>query len=187
MRELARIVAASALAVVSLSGCTTWRSAVNYISSDNTAVCPDAAILANTASLPAFDPSKGDDPSSVIYNVAMTNVKTRCDYSKRDNTADANLRIFYTATRPPGGDDAHYRVPYYVAVTSGGEIVDKQIHWLEFDFPKSTPTVTGEGYVGSVVIAVDHQKRSYEYHLLIGFQLTQAQLDYNKKMGQFAP
>lgn len=187
MKELARIVAASALAVVSLSGCSTWRSAVNYISSDNAAVCPDAAILANTASLPAFDPAKGADPSAVVYNIAMTNVKTRCDYSKRDNTADANVKISYTATRAPGGDDAHYRVPYYVAVTTGGEIIDKQIHWLEFDFPKSTPTVSGEADVDSIEIKVARQKRSYEYHLLIGFQLTQAQLDYNKKMGQFAP
>jgi hypothetical protein len=187
MKELARIVAASALAVVSLSGCSTWRSAVNYIAADNSNVCPDAAILANTASLPAFDPAKAADPSSVIYNIAMTNVKTRCDYSKRENKADSNLSISYTATRPPGGAEAHYRVPYYVAVTSGGEIVDKQIHWLEFDFPQAASRVSGESYVDSVDIAIDRQKRSYEYHLLIGFQLTQAQLDYNKKMGQFAP
>lgn len=187
MKELVRIVAASALAVVSLSGCSTWRSVVNYIASDNANVCPDAAILANTASLPAFDPTKTADPSAVTYNIAMTNLKTRCDYSKRDNTADADIRISYTATRSPGGDEAHYRVPYYVAVTTGGEIVDKQIHWLEFDFPKTAATVSGEGYVDSVKITVDRQKRSYEYHLLVGFQLTQAQLDYNKKMGQFSP
>ncbi len=187
MRELARIVAASALAVVSLSGCSTWHSITSYIASDNEAVCPDAAILANTASLPAFDPTKGDDPSGVIYTIAMHGVKTRCDYSKRENTIDADLRVTYTATRPPGGDEAHYRVPFYVAVTTGGEIVEKQVHWLEFDFPKAQTRVSGEEVVNSIPFDVAKQKRSYEYHLLTGFQLTQAQLDFNKKNGLFAP
>ncbi len=187
MRELVRIAAASALAVVSLSGCSTWQGMVNYVASDSAAVCPDVAILADTAKLPAFDPAKGDDPSNLTYSVAMTNVKTRCDYSKRANEADSNVRIFYTASRPPGGEETHYRVPYYVAVTTGGNIVDKQIHWLEFDFPTAASTVSGEAYVDSIDIKVAPQKRSYEYHLLVGFQLTEAQLAYNKKMGQYSP
>jgi hypothetical protein len=117
----------------------------------------------------------------------MTALTSRCDYSKHTSEIDANMRITFTATRPPGGEEAHYKVPYYVAVTSAGVIVDKQVYMMEIDFPAGGATVTSEGEVNSLVIAVARDKRSYEYHLLTGFQLTQAQIDYNKKVGQYLP
>ncbi len=179
--------AALMVATMTLSGCDTWRSAVNYIRSDNANVCPDANILANTAVIPAFDPAQGADPSNVVYTAQFTGLQSRCDYAKRTNKIDANVRITFKATRPPGGEAAHYKVPFYVAVTSGGQIVDKQIHWLEFDFPKASAAVQGEELVDSIDFDVARDKKSYEYHLLVGFQLTQAQIDYNKKMGQYLP
>lgn len=185
--KIALNLAAAMLAIVTLSGCETWQSTVNYIRSDNGATCPDAAILANTAVIPVFDPAKGADPSNVVYTGQLNDLKTRCSFSKRDNLIDANVRIFYQVSRPPGGESAHYKVPYFIAVTSGGEIVDKQIHWLEFDFPKASANLKLEELVDSVEIPVARDKKSYEYHLLIGFQLTQAQIDYNKKTGQYLP
>jgi hypothetical protein len=185
--KLALNLAALIAAAISLSGCDTWRSAVNYIRSDSTSVCPDVSILANTAVIPVFDPHAGADPSNVVYTAQMTGLKSRCDYSKQHNQVDANVRLFVKVSRPSGGEATHYKVPYYIAVTSGGEIVDKQIHWLEFEFPQASANLQLEELVDSVLIPVAKEKKSYEYHLLIGFQLTQAQLDYNKKMGQYLP
>jgi len=185
--QFALTLAASMMAATSLSGCSMWTSAVNYVRADSETTCPDANILANTSILPAFDPHQGADPSNVVYTVKMTGVKSRCDYSKRSNSVDANMRIFFTATRPPGGEENHYKVPYYVAVTANGEIVDKQVHWLEFDFPKAQASFTSEILVDSIMIPVARDKRSYDYHLLTGFQLTQSQIDYNKKVGQYLP
>ncbi|MDE2500176.1 MAG: hypothetical protein KGL56_08290, partial [Alphaproteobacteria bacterium] len=82
--RLIPIVTASALALVSLSGCETYDSITSYISSSSAGQCPDAAILAGTSILPAFDAAAGDDPSNVVYTISMTNVTTRCDFSKRD-------------------------------------------------------------------------------------------------------
>lgn len=186
-KELVRLLAVSALSTVLLSGCTTWHKMTAYISSDSQNVCPDTAILANTAVIPVFDPAKGADPSNVVYSLQMMKVTSRCDYSKRENKADVNLRIKFKATRPPGGEEAHYKVPYYLAITTDGNIVNKEVRWLEFDFPKAAAEVSGEEYVPSLVIDVAPQKRSFEYHVLTGFQLTQAQIDYNKKMGQYLP
>lgn len=185
--EIVRIGAVSALALMTLSGCSTWRGIAAYVASDNAAVCPDAAILASTASLPAFDPNKAIDPSSVAYTIAMTNVKTRCGYSKQNSTIEGDVHVFFTAKRAPGGEEAHYRVPYFVAVTTGGDIIDKQIHWLEFDFPKAAAQVSVDDWVDGVHTDVAKQKRSFEYHYVVGFQLTQAQLDYNAKIGPYTP
>lgn len=186
-KELVRAGAVSVLAVFMLSGCNTWHKMTSYITSDSAMVCPDVAILANTSVLPAFDPAKGGDPSNVAYNITMSKVKSRCDYSKHTNKIDADVRITFNATRAPGGEAAHYKVPYFVAVTNNGEIIDKQIRWAEFDFPKAVPNMSQEVFVGDINIDVAQQKHTYEYHLLVGFQLTQAQIDYNKRVGQYLP
>jgi hypothetical protein len=184
---LARIAAASAFALILLSGCSTYRSVSAYVRSDKASNCPDALILANTAVLPAFDPAKGDDPSSLIYTVSMTNVKMRCDYSKRNAEVDSHVVITYQATRPPGGEDVEYRVPYFATVTNNGEIVDKQNFRLELKFRKGETFVSGTGTIDSMIVNVKKASKPYDYHLLIGFQLTKAQLDYNKKMGLDVP
>ncbi|MGC9953441.1 MAG: hypothetical protein ABSD21_04080 [Rhizomicrobium sp.] len=180
------IATASALASL-LAGCSTYHSALSYIHSDKASDCPDAAILANTSSLPAFNPATEGDPSGVIYSIAMTNVKTRCDYDKSEKTADARLNVYFQAKRPPGGREVSYRVPYYVAVTSGGEIIDKKIYWLEFAFPASAVSSESEAAVDSTIVKYAKDKTGYDYHFVVGFQLTKAQLDYNNKIGPYEP
>jgi hypothetical protein len=185
--HLVRFAAVSAVAAVSLSGCSTWHAITSYISSDSTLTCPDAAILASTSSLPAFKVDGAVDPSNVEYTVYLTGVKSSCDYDKREFTADVRTTFTYRATRAPGGAESHYRVPYYVAVASGSDIQDKKIYWLDLGFNKGDVTTTGEDTVDSTVVKVEKTKHPYEYHLLLGFQLTHAQIEFNKKMGQYEP
>ncbi|MDE2134528.1 MAG: hypothetical protein KGM97_09975 [Alphaproteobacteria bacterium] len=170
-----------------LAGCSVYDSVSSYIGSDSASKCPDAAILANTASLPAFNPSAEGDPSGVIYTIAMTDVSSRCSYDKSERTADTRLKIELRAQRPPGAGEVNYRVPYYVAVTSGGELLDKKLFWLEFTFPAGAVTTDAEEVIESEVVKFAKDKMPYDYHFLVGFQLTKAQLEYNKKMGQYAP
>lgn len=185
--RLIHIATTSALALVLLSGCETYNSIASYIGSSSAAMCPDAAILAGTSILPALNPGAGDDPSGLVYTATMTNVTTRCDFDKREKSVDARLRIFVRATRPPGGTEVDYRVPYFVAVTTGGDIVDKKIYWLTFRFPESATARDVDVTVNSTEFPLGKAKQPYDYHLLVGFQLTKAQLDYNKKMGRYEP
>ncbi len=170
-----------------MAGCSMYESVTSYIGSSKDIYCPDAAVLANTASLPAFSPSAEGDPSGVIYRIAMTNVTTRCSYDKQDKIADARLKIFLRAERPPGGGEASYRVPYYVALTSGGEILDKKLYWLEIEFPAHAASANAQAVVESTEVKYEKGKTAYDYHLLVGFQLTKAQVEYNAKMGRFEP
>lgn len=175
------------LPLMLLGGCSTWDSLTSYISSDNPYVCPDASILAPTAVLPAFDPSEGIDPSTLRYRVAFTNITTRCDYSKADRVADTRLHLFFHATRPPGGAAADYRVPYYIAISSQGNILEKNIHWLDVTFDSGAVSADGDFSIDDIPIAVGRDRQAYDYHVLAGFQLTKEQLDYNNKIGRYEP
>ncbi|MBU6299242.1 MAG: hypothetical protein KJS68_13470, partial [Alphaproteobacteria bacterium] len=114
-------------------------------------------------------------------------VTTRCDFAKRDKTVDARLRLYFHAVRPPGGAEMTYRVPYYVAVTTGSDIPAKKIYWLMLQFGAGDAVVDANTTVDSTEFQVDRTKQPYDYHLLVGFQLTKAQVEYNKKMGHYEP
>jgi hypothetical protein len=181
------LAAVSAILLTSLGGCSVYRTVANYISSDKVQVCPDAAILASTASLPAFDPSAPADPSNVLYTVDLTDVETSCDVDKKERTADASVKIVYRASRAPGGEEVHYRVPFYIAVTTRGEIKEKKVHWLELDFGRGETVAAGSEDVDDIEVKPGKGEMPNEYRLVAGFQLTQAQLDYNKKIGRYYP
>jgi len=182
-----RLRASALIGLGLLAGCQTYHAIRSNLSSDSPTTCPGAAILVDTASLPAFDPAKGTDPSSVIYKVALTDVKTTCFFDKKEKSADARLQFKFHAVRPPGGAEAHYRVPYFVAVTTGEDIPDKKNYWLNVAFDAGATEVDGDGVIQSTIVPVPKDKQIYDYNLILGFQLTKAQLDYNAKMGQYMP
>lgn len=171
----------------SLAGCTTYEQATTYLFADKETKCPDTVILANAAVLPAFDPAKGDDPSSIVYTAGMSRVKNSCDYRKVDNNSDSRIFIAFHATRPSGGPEAVYRVPYFVAISLGGKIIDKKNYWQDVTFPKGVATVDIQGGVESLFVQAAKRKRPVDYHFVLGFQLTKAQIDYNKKLGRYEP
>ncbi len=184
--HFAKLAAGTVLAAL-LAGCSTFGSLGSYISADKAELCPDAAILATTSSLPAFVPTNGGDPSGVVYTVAMTNVTTRCMYDKDEKVADARVNIAFHAKRAPGGNEVTYHIPYFVAVSEGGVIVAKKIYLADLDFAAGETAANGFATVDSTLVQVAKDKKIYDYHLLAGFQLTQAQLDYNNKMGPYEP
>jgi len=184
--RIIRIATASALALP-LAACSTFNYISSTFSSTKPELCPDAMILAGTSSLPAFDPKQEGDPSGVIYSMAMTNVTTHCDFDKSEKTADSSLKIFFHAQRPPGGSEVNYRVPYFVALTSNGVIFNKQILWLEFTFAQGAVSKDIAEDVDSEAVKYEKGKTAYDYHYIVGFQLTKTQLDYNAKIGPYEP
>ena len=173
--------------VALLSGCKTYDSVTDYISASKPDRCPDAAILATTSSLPAFASANGSDPSNVLYSIAMTDVTTRCIFDKEENTADSQLNIKLRAVRPPGGAEVTYKVPFFVAVSAGGDIVAKRLYWARVEFAAGASAADATTTVDSTIVTVASDKHVYDYHLLTGFQLTKAQLDYNNTTGRYEP
>jgi len=180
-------IATASMLTILLAGCSTFGWITGSMGTSKPELCPDAMILAGTSSLPAFDPAQVGDPSGVIYSIAMTNVTTQCSYEKSEKTADSSLKIFFHAQRPPGGREVKYRIPYYVALTTNGVIFNKQILWFEFTFPEGAVSRDAEEDVDSVMVKFERDKTGYDYHYIVGFQLTKTQLDYNAKIGPYEP
>ena len=168
-----------ALAVLVLSGCST---------DEKKGLCPSANILANTATVSVFRDKMDGDPAGVLYTVQVTGVKTDCNFDKDEGTADAQLTVTFRASRTPTGEGGNYAVPFYVAtIRDSSAIISKQVMSAPFSFQPGESSATFTADVPSYVVRFDNGKKPYDYGLLTGIQLTQSQLDYNKKMGRFAP
>jgi hypothetical protein len=150
--------------------------------------CPDASILAPTSILTVFRAGAPADPSGELYTVWMNDVKTGCDFDKHEFKADSRIHVRFKAKRAAGGEAGTYRVPYFVAIThKGNRIMTKKLFVANVSFGAGETSVAWEESIDSAVIKFARGNKIGEYAILTGFQLTQAQLDYNIKMHHYAP
>jgi hypothetical protein len=177
---MVRILTLAILAASLLSACTA--------SDEEKGLCPTAAVLAPTSALTVFRQNAPADPSGELYTVWMTNVKGGCDYDKDRKSSNSRIHIIFSARRPPAPEDVTYRVPYFVTVTHGGSrIMTKKLYIADVHFAAGAASASFEETVDDIAIKFERGSKMGEYQILVGLQLTQAQLDYNLKNHRYAP
>lgn len=188
-QRMSKVSAAAVLALsaFSLAGCGTWNSVIDYVFNDREEKCPDAMVLADAAVLPAFDPAKDGDPTNIVYTAKLKSSNLSCDFRKKQNKATSEIEIAFHATRPAGGPKAVYRVPYFVALTTNGRVLEKKSYWQEIEFREGVSSVDVTTTQDDIELKPRRGRAVINYHYVVGFQLTQSQIAYNKKMGQYEP
>lgn len=176
MRHLNLLAPAAFAALVLVTGC----------SSDKTGDCPTITGITDASVATVFRPGTTPDPANVLYTVELTNVSGQCDMDKKERSADASLQIAFRATRAPSGVEAHYNIPYFVAITEGSErILVKRNYSIPIEFAPGQTTATASDTVASTRLTPATDKHPYDYQILVGLQLSKAQLDYNRRGGHF--
>jgi hypothetical protein len=149
--------------------------------------CPAAVILADASQVTFFRPGASQDLSGEAYRVALVGISTDCSINKKTGETDSSYRVNFRATRAPSADAAHYTVPYFVAVTQGDRLIEKRILQVSFDFGPGDSVAAFSESPDDFDIHVENGHQPFEYQLMAGFQMTPAQVEYNKKMGRYAP
>lgn len=149
--------------------------------------CPGVSSLVETSVGTVFKSAASTDPSNVLYRVEITGVKSSCDVDKPAENSTTNLDISFRATRTPNGTQATYRVPYFVAVSQSDRIITKKEFSVDFTFQPGQMTTTFEDTINATSITAGRDKRTFDYLILVGLQLTRAQLQYNRTSGQLTP
>lgn len=150
--------------------------------------CPQASVLVDTGMLTVLRPGAAPDPANAIYSAQIVRAKQDCDLPKfGSKLVQASVDIDFRATRPNGSGQAVYTVPYFVAITTEGKILAKREFTIQFTFDQGASVANFSDSVNSLQISVGRDKKPTDYGILVGFQLSKGQLEYNRKIGRYVP
>jgi hypothetical protein len=166
-----------ALLLPVLAGCT----------SDKANNCPGVSSIVETSIGTIFKPNTTFDPANILYTVEITEVHGSCDVDKTAVNSSTDINVSFRATRSPNGAAAAYKVPYFVSISQSDRILAKKVYTAEFQFEPGQTTTTFSDTVQSADVTAGKDKKTFDYLILVGLQLTKEQLDYNRASGRLTP
>jgi hypothetical protein len=147
--------------------------------------CPGTSSVLDAVVVTQFKPGAPADANNILYHAKITDVSGSCSFDKRGKTSDSSLDVTFSAARPVAGPAVEYTVPYFVAVTQSTRIITRTQRSVTIAFAEGATTAEAEDHISSVHLVTDGNNKPYDYQILVGFQLTKEQLDYNKTTGIF--
>jgi hypothetical protein len=150
-------------------------------------VCPVPAILADTQSVTIFRPGTQPDLANELFTVSLINAEGDCTFNTKSSLVNASLELTFRATRAPTKEAATYTVPYFVAVHENSKIFQKRLYRLRFTFAPGATAVVIKQSPDEIALHVSNGKLPWNYQEMAGFQMTPAQIEYNKTRGRYVP
>ncbi len=136
-------------------------------------VCPLVSILPDARQIAQYR-AGGTDLTDLLTAGRITDVNGACE-SGREGTNKITVRVVIEATRGPAGSN-RAELPYFVAITdAGGNILDKQVYTARGEFESNATRTRLETEPAVLSLPVRQQ-----YHVVVGFQLTEAELRLNR-------
>lgn len=169
---LARVIALGAMALAAAT--LTADAKAKPGTAKSSAACPHVGFLADTNRLTEFDGA-----TSAQFKATLGNEASQCVIKGR--VIHLRLKFKVTGTLADNASRDPRKVPYFVAVMQGSQVLAKEIYSLEIPFSGSASTVSVEERINRVDIPIAKGWASDDYEVMIGFQLTRDQVDYNRK------
>lgn len=143
--------------------------------------CPHLALLKDAADMTRFD-ARGHDVTDVVLDGQMTAVPASCTWGPHASVS-ATLRVQMSVGRGPAAQGRTAEVPYFVAVSRNGQVVDKQVYRMHAVFPANVERVNLTSDPIALAFPDSAAAPASSYQVFVGFQLTPAELQYNRNRG----
>ncbi|MDE0780009.1 MAG: hypothetical protein OSB67_04580 [Alphaproteobacteria bacterium] len=150
--------------------------------SENSApACPVIGIVKDAAELTLFAPGLG---RGLTMEAEISEFGGFCetDINEDDGTGivEIDLRLLFSATRGPASVTHEEKISYFVAITDLEEnILAREVFTFDFEFESNRNRI---GYVEDLIqkIPIQAGKAGTDFKVLIGMQLDEEQLTYNR-------
>jgi hypothetical protein len=184
MRRL-RVFALLALPLV-LSGCTRLGERLGFREPvmpllEGGPVCPITAVLSDAVTVTKLRPGVPamPNPANVVLSAEMSQAQLECEYDGERNAITMEINFVVRATRGAAATGADPELDYFVAVIDAeGVLLTKNIFKTRPDLDGQMGAYTQN--VSNFVFQLAEDKRPADYQVLTGFQLTPAELAYNR-------
>lgn len=179
-----RIIALSA-ALLALSACQSGsRIGSAFDTRQNAGTCPPAGAVYNAARIVDFDGAQQTFPN-VAYTGEIVDVRLYCRYAGTDPVR-AEIEIDFAFGKGPAGTSNRRDYNYWVAVTRrSGKVLDKQSFTVSANFSDGPIASESELLQRIIIPRADESVSAANFEVLIGFELTDEQLTYNKEGRRF--
>ncbi len=161
----------AALILTLLAGC-----AADAPASDASAMfCPAPARLQQAQTLTEFLPERSD-VAAQLTTAQITGVAGTCTFERKKRIVQVEFQTGFSATNGPADGGKPVTLPYFVAITQDDTIIQEYFYTitLSFDGNASMAQATSK----PIKIDLPTGRRSRDLEVLVGFQMTQDELDY---------
>jgi len=142
--------------------------------------CPQLALLQDGADLTRFA-GTGRDLTDLVVDAHLTAIPAACHWADdRHRKVEAKVKVMMSFGRGPAMSGRTIDVPYFVAVSEGDAIFDKQVYAMRADFPANIDRLGVTSPEISMLFPVSADKSAAAYKITVSFQLTPEELAYNR-------
>lgn len=149
--------------------------------------CPRVSLLADAAALTQFAPGPGRDLTDVDYQAEFTDLQAECQVMEgrgNDRIVVVTVAPVMSVVRGPANDDRQAEFSYLVSVIGlDDSILNVQRFPIAVNFPGNLTRiiVTDDDPPVTVRIPLTQSTAGRQYDILVGFQLTPDELEYNRR------
>jgi hypothetical protein len=144
--------------------------------------CPQVEVVGELSSFSEYADMSNTQPGSLVSQVIIARAQNSCEYSPKSVTIDLKLD-FAGVLGPQGralGERPFFSYPFFVAVTGPrGAILAKEVFAATMTYE---PGQDQQSYHESLrqIIPMPDRAKGKNHKVLIGFQLTPEQLEFNR-------
>jgi hypothetical protein len=145
--------------------------------------CPNVAVANELGELHQFSGNDSSDERYRVSSVRISDVASGCRYNEHNVVVEMNIR-FEGEIGPHGrvlsSDEARFAYPYFIAIASEqGNIMAKEVFAATLSFPEGEDKSIHVENVNQI-IPISGTMGDATRSVLVGFQLSQQQLSYNR-------
>lgn len=170
-----------------LAGCSSVGNAVGGLTEERFGACPTATILADAADVTSFRPGPGRDLPDVHYQGHLADLETECSYGRSRGTRYAWARLNFNVEVDLGSAayPSSVTVPYFVVVVvpETQTVLTKEVFSVDVPFNEGARSITVADHIGRISIPVVENTDGANYEIIIGFELTPEQVEFNRARG----
>ncbi|WP_148301779.1 hypothetical protein [Sneathiella glossodoripedis] len=180
MKSVLKLIAA--LSIPLLAGaCSTDFGTDIFSMEERVLPCPTVSILPGAETITVFREGPGRDLVDVTFEGSIEPLKGECLYEDDDSLIVAELFLQLNVVKGPASNSNSVKLPFFISIVDRDKkILSKRV----FDSPIEIPEGKRRGAALEEMIhriPVLSGRDGRDYTIVLGFQLTAEQLEYNRQ------